>query len=206
VLQPKKQQNIIFVLDRLSQVKAHVMQNVIVAGILNTLSGEISDTITEPRHKKKLYRKTEKLNTNHCDNTFMVFEFGLTGASNIPGIKEKMLSNNQSILNRVLILKSRYDLFNKKNELNSLKSELEHLKEALRVCFLIYETNQYSKREVVSNALQKEISAIEELIFDAEKDFNSIKRELNRLESKFKKNENGRLCEFSGDALIWRNA
>lgn len=97
--------------------------NAIVAGIINTQTGEISDTITNTSQKNKLYLKVrDELNKTHGQNTFATFFFN--GLNNISYIKKNMINKDTNITKSMSLLNCKFQIETLNKDLEDYKKEL----------------------------------------------------------------------------------
>lgn len=161
--------------------KSMKMQNVIVAGIIDTQTGEIFDTTTKQSEKTKLYLKVrDEYNPAYGKDTFTVFSFDSIGG-NLNYVKSKMKPN--ATLDEIMLLKAHYDIYKKEVGLEQLKSRLSEIEETQCECLAIYGKDQYTKRMIISDLLNEEIDDIKVDICTLSNKLNHMKYQLKRMET-----------------------
>lgn len=94
----------------------------IVAGIINTTTGEITDTITNPSYKIKLALKVrDELNSVHGKNAYMEFHFNFDG--NVSFVKRHMKSD-ASLTKDLDLLSLKYRLYEYDVNISILENDL----------------------------------------------------------------------------------
>jgi hypothetical protein len=156
----------------------------IVAGIINTLTGEISDTTTNTSAKTRLFLKArDELNIQHGQNAFMVFEFNSIGMGNIDYIKRHIKSENpDSLLKKVYLLQARYKVQETEKELERLEKELSLTEETMRDCLALYENHSSAKRDIIEDALSHEVSELQSEVKSLRSRLHLRKRTLKQLD------------------------
>ena len=131
----------------------------IVAGIINTQTGKVFDTITDPSDKTRLFLKTrDELNTQHGKNAFMVFEFNsMGGQGNLDYVRRNMQSNDSTLLNELNLLKARYKVETIETALLHTQKALDLIEQTREECLALYDSNNSTKREIVENAFADDV-------------------------------------------------
>jgi len=116
------------------------MNNEIVAGILDTRTGEVIETTNNASAKTRLFlRVRDELNVEHGAGAFMVFEFNSMGGSgNLNYVRRNMQTTEQSALKHVELLKVRYNVANTRQSLDCAKSALNLTKRVRDECLALY--------------------------------------------------------------------
>jgi hypothetical protein len=134
----------------------------IVAGIIDTRTGAISDTITNPSGKTRLYLKVrDELNAVHGKDAFMVFEFNSTLGANFDYIQRHMKSKELSVLGEIRLLKARYKVQETELQLESVKKELALMEETVSDCLSICGESAAAKREIIEDAFSDKLRELE---------------------------------------------
>jgi hypothetical protein len=135
----------------------------IVAGILNTRTGEVLETTDNASAKTRLLLKVrDEMNVEHGKGAFMVFDFDSTGGmGNLDYVRRNLLADNPAILKDVEALKAAYNLEQTQIRMDRLKAELAMAEEAKAQCLAVFGDNDSAKREFVDGALSEEIDLIQ---------------------------------------------
>lgn len=156
----------------------------IVAGIINTLTGDISDTTTNTSAKTRLFLKArDELNVQHGQNAFMVFEFNSIGMGNIDYIKRHIKSGNpDSLLQGVYLLQARYKVQETEMALERIEKELSLTEETMRDCLALYDNHSSAKRDIIEDALSHAVNGLQSEIESLRSRFHLRKRTLKQLD------------------------
>lgn len=138
-----------------------VKPDAIVAGIINTRTGEISDTITSTAGKVRLFLKVrDELNVQHGKNAFMVFEFNSACSGNIDYVKRNMQTEATDRMSMLYLLQVRYNIQETERALIRLKGELSLIQETMSECLRCVGDHP-KKREIIEDALTEEVRGTE---------------------------------------------
>jgi cell division protein FtsL len=145
--------------------------NVIIAGIINTTTGELTRTLSTQKGKteNRLYVR-DVLNKEHGDYAFMTFEFRAWDAD-ISFIKRHMVSKEPALIIELEILQCHFNIAQANNDIVNQKREIETAEEAVDECSCFYST--------LPKALFKSSRAKSQFITDAaDEDIQELKSEL----------------------------
>lgn len=156
----------------------------IVAGIINTRTGDISDTTTNTSAKTRLFLKVrDELNIQHGQNAFMVFEFNSIGMGNIDYVKRHIKSSDPDLLLKtVYLLQAQYKIQETEMELERIEKELSLTEETMSDCLALYNNDSSAKRYIIENALSTEVNDLQSQIKSMRSRLHLRKQTLNRLE------------------------
>lgn len=143
------------------------MENVIVAGIINTRTGEIVETTNNPSAKTRLnLRARDELNAEHGKGTFMVFEFNsMGGMGNLDYVRRNMRTDDAAALANLELLRARYKVAETIRSIERVTAEMTKLQEVRDECMALYERQgDGQKRTIVDGAFSHDIEVFQEEI------------------------------------------
>jgi hypothetical protein len=122
----------------------------IVAGIINTRTGDLSDLITDTSKKTALFIKVrDVLNKTHGENSFAAFFFN--GLNNISYVKKNMINKDSEITKPMSLLNCKF-------QIQSLNKRIEGYKKELTIANDSLDENE--SNELVADLLEDEIDDI----------------------------------------------
>jgi hypothetical protein len=150
--------------------------NSIVAGIINTITGEILDTVTNPSQKTSLRLKArDELNIGNDKDTFMVFEFN--SLNNIVYIKKNMKADEPKAVLELDRLHCLYTTEVSENNHSRMLNSLEMANETRDECENLFKANPF-KLNFVLDAIDNEIENITDEISDVKSTIFNLNRRL----------------------------
>lgn len=161
-----------------------IMEAPIVAGIIDTRTGEILETVTKPSEKTRLHLKVrDELDPEHGRFAFMTFELNsMGGLGNLDFIRRNMLSDDPDILKGVYLLNARYDVASLSKSLDRAEAELALAEQVKEECLALYNDNA-EKRSVVEDAFSHEEEESQEAVRSISFQLRQRKDRLRKLES-----------------------
>lgn len=131
----------------------------IVAGIIDTRTGEITETTDNTSAKTRLLLKVrDELNAEHGRDAFMVFEFNSVGGlGNLDFVKNKMAEGTGEALKTLYRLQALYRVQETGKELKRAEAELTTAEEARDECLALFGETQNAKRQFVESSLSESI-------------------------------------------------
>tara|TARA_B100000809_G_C15136962_1_gene531060 strand:- start:712 stop:1236 length:525 start_codon:yes stop_codon:yes gene_type:complete len=141
--------------------------NVIIAGIINTTTGELTRTLSTQKGKteNRLFVR-DVLNKEHGDYAFMTFEFR-SWDTRLDFIQRHMKDKDPVFMHELHVLRCRYRLAETKTEIERKKEEIKIAEEAADECTSIYSTvpralfkASQAKREFIDDSLDGDIQEL----------------------------------------------
>lgn len=156
----------------------------IIAGIINTRTGEISETVTSVGSKTALRLKVrDELNQAHGDNAFMVFEFK-SWDTRIDHIERNMHKDAPAnALNTLEILRARYLVVNTQTSLQQEEIKLSQAREVVAKINEFMQGADSFQQEFARNALMEKLDEVERAVSDIKTRLQLRQDHLRRLES-----------------------
>lgn len=152
----------------------------IVAGIINTKTGEISDTISNASGKTKLYLKArDELNATHGKNAFMTFEFN--GLGNISYVKKHMASNDPALTKELDVLSCKFQLESADKNIARIQKEIDFANEVSDDCGSRFSDAESAKRTFLQDLIEEEMNDINSNLNSAKLSKRHLKRRLDTL-------------------------
>ncbi|MDS1821019.1 hypothetical protein QX249_10145 [Vibrio parahaemolyticus] len=138
----------------------------VVAAIIDTRSGEIIETVTQPKDKTRLYLKVrDELNSEHGRDTFLTLDFS-SCQPNTTWVQGKMQNKDPEAFKEATRLSLEYKIWEKKKNITRIEGELAKLEETQNECLALYDDSAQDKREIVSDAFSGQIEETEEELRD----------------------------------------
>jgi len=141
------------------------MENVIVAGIVDTRTGEIVETTVNPSAKVRLsLRARDELNAEHGKGTFAVFEFNsMGGMGNLDYLRRNLRTDNPDALKAVERLRARYNVADTERAMERVTAELTLTQSVRDECMAMYEqSGDAQKRAIVEDAFSDELDGLQD--------------------------------------------
>ncbi|PSU89790.1 hypothetical protein [Photobacterium kishitanii] len=134
-------------------------QKPVVAGIIDTKTGEFSEMTCNPSAKARLRLKVrDELNPVHGKDAFVVFEFG--GVLGIDRIKRAISSANESAVKELEKLYLKFQIHQSEESLARINVKLSLAKKTLEECLGLYDSKQVAARELIESLFSNEIDEI----------------------------------------------
>lgn len=159
------------------------MNDLIVAGIINLNTGEITDTTTLNKEKAAIRLKVrDELGCKHGRGEFMAFEFGCM--SHMDYYRKQMINKCPSAFRGLQILNVKYRIKEINKQMDIIKLELEMAESVADDCAKLYQSDEdKSKLTFISELTEDGINEIQERLDDAKSTLNSRLRYLKELEA-----------------------
>lgn len=133
------------------------MSNIIIAGILNCTTGEITETVTKVSEKTALRLKVrDVLNKEHGRDAFYAFELDTTLGFNMSYIQKLMKSDDTSLIRPLELLNARYKTHKAAEHLENAKAALTLGEATYDKCCEMFENNS-KELEFIQNGLEEEL-------------------------------------------------
>jgi hypothetical protein len=158
------------------------MSDLILAGIINLKTGEITDTTTIRKEKTSIRLKVrDELGCKHGRGDFMAFEFGVS--SNIDYCCNKMINKCPNALLDLKILHTKYRISESKRYIETAKLELDLAESVSYDCANLYQSEKDSKKLDFINQLTEDgVNEAQENLNDVKSILNNKLRSLKKLE------------------------
>lgn len=165
------------------------MNDVIISGIINTQTGDITETVlsseqNRSRRKTALRLKVrDELNKQHGPNAFMTFDFETSIGCDLSYIRKHMVSKEPALLQTLEQHRDRYMLVQATQRLASTEKTLATTREVLNECSALYQDNE-TKLFIIEEAMEEEIRTIEKSISSQKMDILWIQERLDGIRSR----------------------
>lgn len=127
--------------------------SIIIAGIIDTRTGKISDTVTRPQEKTALRLKVrDELNVEHGKDTFMAFELDTALGFNFTFLRNKMQTTDPQATAELELLHARYQHHRTTELLANKKAELATCEDAMDKCLALFPQGS-TANEFIDNGL-----------------------------------------------------
>lgn len=164
--------------------------NVIIAGIIDTRTGTITDTLTKQKGKTANRLKVrDELNKEHGKDTFMTFEFSTL--SNVSYIKRNMASNDPALTHELDVLQCRFNIAETDKSILRQQDEINIAEEAVEECAAIFSVSPLAlfisssaKCQFIADAAENEIKELESELSSSKVSRRFLIDKLNKLEAK----------------------
>lgn len=146
-----------------------IEQNVIVTGIINLDTGEITNTSCAPKDKLiNRLKVRDELGCSHAVGDFMSIEFGMT--DRLPYYIENMRNQDEETLRPLRMLSAKYYIYVTTNRLAASQARLDEVHEVNARCLSLYDSKtDYNKHEYLSGLLDEGLAeAKEEVMYSKE--------------------------------------
>lgn len=157
----------------------------IVAGIINTRTGEIIETTDNSSAKVRLSLKVrDELNAEHGKDAFMVFELNLMGGmGNVEFVKNKMQPGTEAAMRELDRLQAIWRLEQTQKELDRAQAELSVAEQAKDECLELFSmgVNAAEKREFVDDALSEAMDEMANTVRELKERLGRYRRRVNEL-------------------------
>lgn len=158
------------------------MNDIIVAGIINRNTGEITDTTTNKKDKTSIMLKVrDELGCKHGRGEFMAFEFG--GMSHMSYYRKQMKNKCPDVFRGLQILSTKHLIAESKRYVERSKLELAIAESVANDCAKLYQSEENkSKLIFISELTESGIQEAAETLNDAVSELNTRLRYLTKLE------------------------
>ena len=145
-----------------------IEQNIIVTGIINRDTGEITNASCAPKDKLANRLKVrDELGCSHGVGDFMAFEFGIT--DRLPDYIKNMRNQDEETLRPLRVLSAKYYVYVATNRLASSQARLDEVNEVNARCLSLYDSKtDYNKHEYLSDLLDNGLSETKEQVYEAQ--------------------------------------
>lgn len=131
----------------------------IIAGIIDTRTGAITDTVTHPQDKTALRLKVrDELNVAHGKGAFMAFELDTSLGFNLGYLRKHMQTDDPQATLALELLNARYQLHKTSTLLDKKKQELATCEDANDKCLALFTVGSVASEFVydgLSDALEE---------------------------------------------------
>jgi len=159
------------------------MNDLIVAGIINLNTGEISDTTTLTKEKTAIRLKVrDELGCKHGRGEFMAFEFG--SMSHMSYYRKQMINKCPDVFRGLQVLSVKHLIAESKGYVARYKLELGLAESVANDCANLYQSEEYkSKLTFISELTESGVQEAQETLDDAKSELNNRLRSLKKLEA-----------------------
>jgi hypothetical protein len=159
------------------------MTDIIIAGILNCTTGEITETVTKPSEKTALRLKVrDVLNKEHGRDAFYAFELDTSLGFSLSYIKKLMKSDDTSLINPLRLLNARYKTHEAAEQFENAKAAYKLGEETYDKCCEIFKDNP-KELEFIQNGLEEELGDRRDTVSRCEFDLGRYKKLTKELEN-----------------------
>lgn len=159
------------------------MSDIIIAGIIDTRTGEITETVTRQKNKVALRLKVrDELNVEYGRDTFMVFELDSILGANLSYIYKKMKTDDPAATHQLELLNIRYLIHNKTENLARLEKELSIGENAFDKCCALFEPGS-AELEFTESGLERELDEYRQTVEDCKYNLQRLRERLAEMES-----------------------
>lgn len=144
------------------------MTDVVIAGILNCTTGEITDTVTDKKSKTALRLKVrDELNKVHGKDAYYAFELDTALGFNMGYIRKLMKTSDKDVLKALELLNYKYSIHMQGMTVKRIKEKLEVASTAMEQCCDLFDEGS-AELEFVQVGLGNEIEELNESLDQAE--------------------------------------
>jgi hypothetical protein len=159
------------------------MTNIIVAGILNCTTGEITETVTKASQKTALRLKVrDVLNKEHGRDAFYAFELDTALGFNMSYVKKLMKSDDDALTRPLALLNAQYKTHEAAEHLKNAKAALALGEATYDKCCEMFENNS-KELEFIQNGLEEELSDRRDTLNSCEFDLVRFQKRTEELEA-----------------------
>lgn len=163
------------------------MEKAVVAGIVDTSTGEIVETTDNPSAKTRLHlRVRDELNAQHGAGAYMVFEFNSMGGSgNLSYVRQRMRSSDPTALKSVELLKARYDVASTRRNLARAEDGMRLTEGVRDECLTLFSRDSdAAKRGIVDGAFATELDEAQDAVDTLKQELAHQLKRLRNLEAR----------------------
>lgn len=152
----------------------------VIAAIIDTRTGEISETTTITKEKNRLRLKVrDELNSVHGRDTFLLLDFSPV-SRNVNWVKSLMKTEDPEAFNEAIRLNIKYMIWDKKQNIARIEGELAKVVETQDECLALYDSSSKDKHEIVADLFIREIEDFEETLREQNRSLQFMVRQLNK--------------------------
>jgi hypothetical protein len=159
------------------------MNELIVAGIINLNTGEITDATALTKDKTAIRLKVrDELGCKHGRGGFMAFEFG--SMSHMDYYRKQMINKCPSAFRGLQLLNVKYRIAEINKAIDTIKLELELAESVADDCAKLYQSEEdKSKLAFINDLTEDELREIQDRLDDVKSTLNGRLRYLKELEA-----------------------